>query len=345
MVIGLIDVDGHHGKKRWGSTAYLNLALGKIARYHKENGDAVEWARPLDLFNRQHYDILYASKVFNFSPDVDYNQYSYKVLIKGGTGYDLRSVLPTKIEQLQPLYEMFPYVPTNTAYGFLTRGCPNKCPWCVVPKKEGAIRPYMDVDEIAIEGRNHLVLMDNNILATGDYAKEQLRKIADNGYYVDFNQGLDARIVTEEYAELLGRCHWINSRVRFACDNMAQIAPCEKAMQMLENNGFKGEFFLYTMVGGKNGLQECYDRIHYWWQRLQDFRRGDKTHRAVYAYAQPYRDPANPNHTIPQWQKDIAQWCNKRMIFCQCDFMDFMPRKNFKCSEYFTAKDFDKQAF
>ncbi len=56
--------------------------------------------------------------------------------------------------------------------------------------------------------------------------------------------------------------------------------------------------------------------------------------RAVYAYAQPYRDPSNPNHVIPEWQKDMARWCNKRMIFCTTDFKDFMPRKGFRCEEY-----------
>lgn len=335
MNIGLVDVDGHHGKKKWGSTSYLNLALGKLARWHTMQGDRVEWAKPIDLFNREHYDIIYASKVFNFSPDVDYREYSYDKLVKGGTGYDIHSQLPTDIDRIQPLYELFPWVPENTAYGFLTRGCPNKCSWCVVPKKEGSIRPYMDVDEIAIEGRNHIVLMDNNILAAGDYAKEQLKKIIDRGYYIDFNQAMDARLVTDEYAELLGRCKWINGRIRFGCDTTQQIDHCDRAMQMIDRNGFRGEYFLYTMVGGNNDLQECYDRIHYWWQRLQDFRRGDHSRRPVYAYAQPYRDPTNPNHVIPKWQKDMAQWCNKRMIFCRCDFKEFSPRKGFQCKEYF----------
>ena len=97
---------------------------------------------------------------------------------------------------MQPDYSIYPNIPSDTAYGFLTRGCPNKCPWCVVPRKEGKIRPYMDVDEIAIDGRTNLVLMDNNILAAGDYAVSQMEKIISRGYRVDFNQALDARLVT-----------------------------------------------------------------------------------------------------------------------------------------------------
>lgn len=337
MLIGLLDVDGHHAKKKWGATTYPNLALGKIARWHTMQGDRVEWARETDLFNSECYDILYASKVFNFSPDVDFRKFRYKRLEQGGTGYDIYRQLPEEIDNLQPLYDMFPWVPSNTAYGFLTRGCPNKCFWCVVPKKEGLIRPYMDIEEIAIEGRNHVVLMDNNILAAGDYAKRQLQKIIDLGLHVDFNQALDARLVTPEYAAMLGRIKWIDGRVRFGCDTTAQIRDCERAMKLINDAGFRGEYFLYTMIGGKNGFQECYDRIHYWWLRLKDFRK-NKIGRAVYAYAQPYRDPLHPGNVVPQWQKDMAGWCNKRQIFCVSDFKDFSPRKNFTCAEYFKEK-------
>ena len=154
---------------------------------------------------------------------MDFRNYSFSELVKGGTGYNITSALPDEIDRLQPDYSIYPTIPTDTAYGFLTRGCPNKCPWCVVPRKEGKVRPYMDCDEIAIEGRKNLVLMDNNILAAGDYAVEQFEKIIERGYHVDFNQAMDARIVTPDFAKLLGRMKWINSRIRFGCDTTPQI--------------------------------------------------------------------------------------------------------------------------
>ena len=327
MNIGLIDVDGRARKKKWGATLFPNLALCKIAGWHKSQGDTVSWATQFD-----HYDIIYMSKVFNFSPDDTYI-YNADKIIKGGTGYDVTSELPEYIDSSKPDYSIYPNIPSDTAYGFLTRGCPNRCNWCVVPKKEGAIRPYMDVDDIAVDGRNKLVLMDNNILAAGDYCIEQFNKIIDRGYIVDFNQALDARLLTDEHARLLAKMKFIERRIRFGCDTTAQIAECERAMKLINDAGFRGEYFLYTMIGGKNDFRECYHRLHYWWERLQRFRK-DHEGRAVYAYAQPYRDPTNPNHVIPEWQKDMAQWCNKRMIFCTTDFKDFMPRKGFRCEEY-----------
>lgn len=327
MKIGLVDVDGHAKKKKWGATIYPNLALCKIARYHKMRGDLVEWAIPF-----YHYDILYKSKVFNFSPD-DLTVYDADQIIKGGTGYDIASQLPDEIDRMQPDYSIYPHVPSDTAYGFLTRGCPNKCPWCVVPRKEGAIRPYMDVDEIAIEGRRKLVLMDNNILAAGDYTVEQLEKIINRGYKVDFNQALDARLVTDQYARLLARIKWIDRRIRFGCDTKGQIAECERAISLIQGYGYKGEFFLYTMIGGKSDFKESYERVHYWWVRNHECR--EKHLPNIYPYAQPYRDPDNPNFIPPLWQKDMAQWVNKHQIFQMTDFKDFEPRKGFKCSEYF----------
>ena len=326
MRIGIVDVDCHGDKKKWGATVYPNIALAKIARYHKERGDEVEWALPFE-----HYDILYMSKIFNFTPDIDI-AYNADKIIKGGTGYDIYSKLPDKIDRLQPDYSIYPNLPNDTAYGFLTRGCRRNCSWCVVPRKEGKVKPYMDIDEIAIEGRTNIVLMDNNILAAGDYCTEQLNKIIERGYRIDFNQAMDARLVNEDNAKLIAKVKWINGRIRFGCDTHGQIKDCERAMELINANGFMGEYFLYTMIGGNNDFAECYSRIHYWWKKLQDFRK-NKVGRAVYAYAQPYRDPDKKN-TPPIWQLDMARWVNNRMIFCTTDFKDFSPRKGFRCEAY-----------
>ena len=332
MRIGLLSVDGYtKRKKQWGAKIYPNLALGKIARYYKEKGHSVEWAEPYSIFNETPYDIIFASKVFNFSDDVDFVEYRFNELVKGGTGYDIHSMLPDEIDKLQPDYTMFPTIDSKTAYGFLTRGCPNRCGWCVVPKKEGTVVPYMDVDDIAIDGRVRLVLMDNNILAAGGYCIEQFNKIINKGYSVDFNQALDARLMTDEFAELMARIKWIDGVIRFGCDTKAQIEDCERAIQMLEKKGFHGTFFLYTMLHGN--VSECYERINHWRQRNIEVRKTN-SRRPVFPHAQPFRDTTKPNE-LPQWQKDMARWCNNRALFAAFDFMDFSPRKGFKCSEYF----------
>lgn len=327
MRIGLVDIDGHAKRKKWGAMVFPNIALCKVARYHRERGDLVEWAIPFF-----HYDRLYMSKVFNFSED-DMTAYDADEIVRGGTGYDIASRLPDEIDRLQPDYSIYPNVPRDTAYGFLTRGCPNRCPWCVVPRKEGRIRPYMDVDEIAIEGRRKLVLMDNNILAAGDYAAAQLDKIIERGYRVDFNQALDARLMTDSYARQLARVKWMEY-IRFGCDTHRQVDDCERAIGMLSSYGFRGKVYLYCMLN--DDFDECFQRVNHWWERMRELR---AVHSGVkvYAYAQPYRDPDDPHRPIPQWQKDMAGWCNKKAHFLAHSFAEFIPRIGFRCSEYFRA--------
>ena len=331
MKIGIIDIDCHAAKKKWGATIYPNIALCKIAAYHKAKGDEVEWATPFE-----HYDILYRAKIFNFTPD-DRTIYHADQEIRGGTGYDITATLPQEIDDMQPDLSIYPNVPSDVSYGFLTRGCPNKCKWCVVPRKEGAVRPYWDVDRVA-NGNKKIVLMDNNILAAGEYGKEQLRKIIERGYRVDFNQAIDARLVTDEYAQLLAQIKWLdNQRIRFGCDTPGQIEECKRAMEMISGYGFRGQFFLYCMLNAN--FWESFERVNYWWKWEQEVRK-TKVGNHVYAYAQPYRDPVNPRSIIPQWQKDMAGWVNKKAHFVAHSFEEFEPRKGFRCREY--LKEFNR---
>lgn len=306
MHIALIAVD----------STFPNLALMKIARYHRDRGDTVEWYTPFDQ-----YDKVYMAKVFSFTED--YGQYitNAKEVVKGGTGYDLTTTLPDEIDRLQPDYSIYPSIDKKTAYGFLTRGCPNRCKWCVVPKKEGKVKPYMNVDDIAIDGRTNLILMDNNILAS-DYGLQQIQKIIDRRYRVDFNQALDARLVTPEIGKLLAQVRWLTF-IRFGCDTPKQINDCERAMSLIDTHRkTPGYYLMYTMIS--DDMKEAYHRLSHF--------RDNKRVRIV---AQPFRDINNPHQVIPQWQQDMARWAMRREFWIASDFKDFSPRIGFKCGEYF----------
>ncbi len=201
MNIGLIDVDGK----------MPNLALMKISAWHKKQGDTVEWYNGLC-----NYDKVYMSKVFTFTEDYIF-YINAPIIEKGGTGYDFFKELPMNVDRTFPDYSLY-RVDADLAYGFLTRGCPNRCKWCIVPQKEGNIRPYMDIEEIT-ENRKKAILMDNNILAC-DYGLQQIEKIVKMKIKVDFNQALDARLVNEETASMLARVKWLD-RIRFGCDTPA----------------------------------------------------------------------------------------------------------------------------
>jgi hypothetical protein len=224
--------------------------------------------------------------------------------------------LPYEIDHTQPDYSI--YNIADTSYGFTTRGCVNKCSFCVVPKKEGSIRPYMTIDEIAA-GNKKVVLMDNNILAH-PHGIEQLRIAAERGYRIDCNQGLDARLVTDEIAEILARCKWIDY-IRTACDSHAQIPYIERMHELLIKHGHNGRIFAYCLI---RDFEETTDRINYLRQ-----------YKWLSPHCQPYRDFNNPKQIIPQWQKDMAHWVDRKWAYRACEFKDFEPRKGFKCKSYF----------
>ena len=167
MKVGLIDNDYNN---------FPNIALMKISAYHKAKGDDVEWYMPF----HERYDIVYQSKVFSNTPDYDVVINADKV-IKGGSGYAIKLIngrevydptkdqpLPSEIEHMYPDYSL--YGITDTAYGFLTRGCPRGCDFCIVAKKEGQRSVKVaDLNEFW-NGQKNIVICDPNILACKDWA-------------------------------------------------------------------------------------------------------------------------------------------------------------------------------
>lgn len=301
MNIGLIDVDGHN---------YPNLALMKISAYHKSMGDSVSWCSVGE------YDIVFQSKVFTFTSDNKSNEglSTYKKIIKGGTGYNMNK-LPEHIDRMFPDYSIYPQF--KEAYGFITRGCSNHCSWCIVPKKEGGIKPYMDIEEI-VGDRKNAVLMDNNVLAS-EFGLQQIEKAIKLNLKLDFNQGLDARLIDKPIAKLLSQVKWYKP-LRMACDSSAMKEPIRKATELLrKNNCNPKQYFVYVLL---KDLQDSYERINFCKELKLD------------AFGQPFRD-FTPNQIIPQWQKDMARYTNKKEIYRNNDFKDYVPRKNFICSQYF----------
>lgn len=217
--------------------SFPNLALMKISAWHKLQGDTVEWWQPL-----MRYDRLYSSKVFDFTPE---NPFLPPDAVKGGTGYDVGIKLPQEIDDACPDYSIYPQC--DYAIGYITRGCPNHCRWCVVPKKEGGIHPYRDWRELVRPDSDKLVLMDNNILAC-EYGIGQLASLIGSGYRIDLNQGMDARLVTPEIADILARLDWIRF-IRFSCDQQAQIEPVTRTCELLTARGKRPyNVFVYLLV-------------------------------------------------------------------------------------------------
>ncbi len=247
MKIGLHDAEREYMKNKH----YPNYALMKISAWHKSQGDDVEWWNPLCK-----YDKVYSSKVFDFTP-VD--PYLPENAIRGGTGYKdipMNQTLPQKIDDIFPDYSIYPEC--DYAIGYLTRGCPNNCRWCVVPEKEGKIRPYRGWKELVRKDTDKLVLMDNNILAC-EHGIAQLESLTGSGYQIDLNQGMDARLVNNRIPCILAQLRWIRF-IRFSCDQKAQIEPVRRTIELLGSYGIRPyKIFIYLLV--TKDIQDAADRV------------------------------------------------------------------------------------
>lgn len=247
MIIGLHDAEKVHFKTK----TFPNLALMKISAWHKAQGDTVEWWNPL-----YRYDRIYSSKIFDFTPD---DPYLPEDAIRGGTGYSdipMDKELPPEIDEMFPDYSIYPEC--DYAIGYLTRGCIRKCRWCIVPKKEGGIRPYRTWQQVVRPDTDKLVLMDNNILAC-EYGIKQLESLIGSGYKIDLNQGMDARLVDAYIAEILSKLEWIRY-IRFSCDQKSQIEPIRNTIELLGKCGLKPyRIFVYLLI--TSDLKDASERV------------------------------------------------------------------------------------
>ena len=230
-----------------------NLALEKLRVYHKVQNDEVSLIKdtssflPLFVHN---YDKIYVSCVF------DYNKHLCKkwegIAEIGGSGYNLKKRLPPEVEQIKP----------KMNFGFTTRGCIRNCYFCIVPKKEGKIRIVGDVYDLWDGKAKDVLIMDNNILAAPEHffkISEQLKK---EKLTVDFNQGLDHRLLTNRICrELLSLSH--KGFIRFAFDHISYKESVLKALKMLKKNGMKTrQTRWYIYVGVKDTSDNVLERIN-----------------------------------------------------------------------------------
>lgn len=283
MRIGLVDVD----------SKIPNLALMKISAYHKTRGDDVEFHMPI-----ARYDRIYAAKVFDFTPDYRYFPADAEV-VRGGSGYDLAVELPDEIVQCFPDYSLYN---CDYAIGFTTRGCIRRCPFCVVPIKEGGIRVAGDIYDFW-NGQKRLMLLDNNLTALPDQFERICKQLIAERVQTDFSQGLDIRLITEEMAQLLKMVRrW--KRIHFAFDSVALEQQVRRGIEILTKYINPHDLSFYVLIGYDSTPEEDLFRV----ELLRSYR--------ISPFVMPFRksDP---------YQRRFARWVNMKAIFASVSWEEY----------------------
>ena len=293
--IGLIDVDSHN---------FPNLCLMKLSAYHKAQGHQVCFWNPLFYF-----DVVYKSRVFTdtYSKD-NITVRNAGQVIKGGTGYGPGPDLPDEIEHSYPDYSLYPQY-SETAYGFLSRGCPRGCGFCIVGGKEGRkSRKVADLSEFW-RGQREIKLMDANLLACPDHEK-LLLQLAKSRALVDFSQGLDIRLITRDNMALLNQVR--TKTVHFAWDN-----PDEDLTRYFR------QFLEWTSLKNPR-LRRVYLLTNYGSTHEQDLYRVETLRQMGFdPYVMIYEKP-----TAPPITRHLQRWVNnKRLFYAIPSFLDYEPEK------------------
>jgi len=247
-----------------------NIALMRIAAHYKSKGDEVSFrwtGNPCrELWDRP--DVVYASAIFEKTrPTVEMLREEFPDAIIGGTGVDLAfSLEDIGIKTLEQDYSLYPK--WMQSIGFTQRGCRLKCPFCVVPRKEGAIREEKTIAEIwrGEPWPKQLLLLDNDFFGQPHW-RERIKEIQDGGFKVSFNQGINARFLTDEAAQAIASVDYRDDsmkikRIYTAWDNRRDESRLFDGLNRLVKYGVQPDNIMVYMLIGYWDWETEEDRLY-----------------------------------------------------------------------------------
>lgn len=254
-----------------------NLALMKLARFHRDRGDEVHFTKSVerDMLEPE-YDRVYGSAIFSASADrVARFREQFPGAIVGGT-HDMTNLQTVEqflgVEESER-YDYSIYPRFEASIGFTQRGCRLKCGFCVVPRKEGKPRAVNTIADIwrGAPYPKHIHLLDNDFFGSPDW-RERVREIIDGGYRVCLNQGINVRLLNDEAAQALASIPYYDDsfktrRLYTAWDNIGDEARFFAGIDTLERHGVPPRHVMAYMLVGYD-KRETWERVLYRFHKM-----------------------------------------------------------------------------
>lgn len=267
MRVRLTQIDG----------ALPNLAIMRLASWHRERGDDVHVTRhvePVDLWDLG-YDRVYGSVLFDFSADrlARFRKW-WPTAIVGGTGageHQLKFSIENVIGQRHDYADYSGYPDFHQSIGYTQRGCRMRCKFCVVPRKEGKTMAVGSIHDIwrGEPFPKKIILLDNDFFGNPEW-RDRITEIRENKFRVCLSQGINVRLINQEAANALATIEYRDTqfkkkRLYTAWDNLKDEAVFFKGMDMLDRAGIPPHHVMaYMLVGFDKG--ETWRRIwHRFW--------------------------------------------------------------------------------
>lgn len=311
----LIDVDKVADKK----LKIPNLALMQISAWHKQGRhDVVGIVKePVDTGKLMILDIdkAYLSCIFTknrpLAEDLIATLMKHRKGIQisaGGTGIgNIPDWLPPEMQKIKPDYALYP---STYSQGYTTRGCIRTCGFCVVPQKEGIIKPWQKPNAFHDERFDTCMIMDNNLFgAPLSWQDSVFSWFSKNEVKMMSPQGWDARLLNQHRCEMLASVRHFDGRLHFAWDNMEDESAVRTAIGLLEKNGFnlRRNVSFYVLCGYNTTFEQDLYRC----VKLKDM--------GVRAYAMRYRQTPALNA--------LARWTALPQLFWKIDFEEYTRDK------------------
>jgi hypothetical protein len=223
-----------------------NLALEKVRHYYQTRGYQVI-TRP-DMAGKVP---TFVSVLFEKNRMQVHRYEDLPDTLVGGSGYDAKIKLPAEIEAVRP----------KINFGFTSRGCSRSCPFCIVPVSEGEVRVEGDLYDVWDGRSRRVTLLDNNILQLPSHFALVSSQVQKELLTVDWNQGLDFRLVSDEVAYILERTRMPD--LRLALDSVHHIPLFREKLQLLRRYKVRRDPLVYLLVGFDSSWDEDMERIRF----------------------------------------------------------------------------------